>query len=82
MATLGSARVLNLDARIGNFAPGKEFDALTVDLRAADSNVDVFDTDSVDDRVQKFLFSADDRNIVQVHVAGRLVATRPATLSA
>ncbi len=79
LATLGSAQVLNLDHRIGNFAVGKEFDALQIDLKANDSVVDVFDTDSVNDRVQKFLFQADDRNITNVFVAGRLIHSRPQT---
>lgn len=35
LATLGGARVLNLEDRIGNFTIQKEFDALIVDAAAA-----------------------------------------------
>ncbi|XP_060078633.1 guanine deaminase-like [Ylistrum balloti] len=71
MATLGGARVLDMDDIIGNFEVGKEFDALVIDPKAAGSVIDVFENDSIEDVIQKFVFLGDDRNILKVFVAGR-----------
>ncbi|KAG7155145.1 Guanine deaminase-like 2 [Homarus americanus] len=62
LATLGGAQVVQMDDQIGNFMAGKEFDALLIDLE-----------DTIEDKIQKFLYNGDDRNIIQVHVAGRCV---------
>ncbi|XP_031567451.1 guanine deaminase-like [Actinia tenebrosa] len=74
MATLGGSKVLGLDNVIGNFIVGKQFDALLIDTGAKDSPFDVFEDDSIEDLVQKFLYIGDDRNIKKVFVAGKLVS--------
>lgn len=68
---------LALDNKIGNFAPGKDFDALLVDISA-----DPLDFDAVTnpanrapeerllELLQKFIYTGDDRNIRQVFVRG------------
>lgn len=85
MATLGGARVCGLEHKVGNFAVGKEFDACLVrssttagkdvgmnadwglplgvmtPIEAADSARTIF---------EKFVMSADDRNIARVWVKG------------
>lgn len=73
LATLGGARVMNLESQIGNFEKGKEFDALLIDVDADDSPVDIFCDSSVDDLIQKFIYCGDDRNIKQVFVRGKRI---------
>lgn len=68
LATLGGATALGLDARIGSFEPGKQFDALLVD-RAA-SPVPSLPHESLEQHVQRFLFTGDDRWILSVFVNG------------
>ena len=65
----------NLEHKIGNFAPGKEFDALVVSLLPSTANPNVFYTpeDGLDTLVERFLFCGDDRNIRQVYVAGKVI---------
>lgn len=48
---------LGLDDKIGSFEVGKEFDALLVDVATHDSIVDVFPDETVDDYIDKFLFT-------------------------
>ena len=67
LATLGGARCVGLASRLGNFLPGKFFDALLIDPQVDGSPFDVFpDHDSRCDIFEKFLFLGDDRNIVKV----------------
>ncbi|KAK4319257.1 hypothetical protein Pmani_009795 [Petrolisthes manimaculis] len=73
LATLGGAQVVDMEDRIGNLEVGKEFDALVIDTQATGSPLDIFDKDKEPDLVEKFLYNGDDRNIVQVFVAGRCV---------
>jgi guanine deaminase len=53
--------------------PGKAFDALIVDHHAKNGPYDVFGGDSDLEKFEKFIFLGDDRNIVQVYVAGKKV---------
>lgn len=88
LATLGGAKVCNLEKSLGNFEVGKKWDAQLVDLEASDSPVDVFDwqvpdsskSDSnitrTDNLIAKWLFNGDDRNTTNVWVGGRLVSSR------
>lgn len=76
LATLGGAQALALDHKVGNFAAGKDFDALIVDVSLPP--IDLFDEPANDadrllEQLQKFLYVGDDRNITQVFVAGRQV---------
>uniref|UniRef100_A0A6A7FP15 Guanine deaminase n=2 Tax=Hirondellea gigas TaxID=1518452 RepID=A0A6A7FP15_9CRUS len=71
MATLGGAKVLSMDDKIGNFEIDKEFDALLIDVQAKGSPIDVFSQDNVEMKVDRFLYNGDDRNIVRVYVAGK-----------
>lgn len=43
LATQGGAEVLGLGEQVGNFEPGKYFDALIVDPNTDDSPLDIFD---------------------------------------
>ncbi|EJD53527.1 guanine deaminase [Auricularia subglabra TFB-10046 SS5] len=86
LATLGGAQVCGLESHVGNFAPGKAFDALLVSLRPETGNPNVWveenelrlegeDTQAqaLEVLLEKFLLCGDDRNIRRVFVAGREV---------
>lgn len=78
LATLGGAKALFLDDLVGNFVVGKRFDGLLIDI---DSDpIDSFDLlnkendeETLLKRLQKFVYSGDDRNIVKVFVDGKQV---------
>jgi guanine deaminase len=72
LATLGGAQVLGLDDKIGNFETGKAFDALWVDLESG--SVDLMGGETIQQKVEKFLFNGNDQNIKHVYVQGRRVA--------
>ncbi|GLD75340.1 uncharacterized protein AKAME5_002667400 [Lates japonicus] len=67
LATLGGSQALSLDDQIGNFEVSKDFDALRVNVAAPGTPIDVFQYEEP----QRFLDLGDDRNIVEVFVAGR-----------
>ena len=73
LATLGSARCLGLENKIGNFKVGKEFDALVVNVHAPNGPIDAPENESPMDSFQRFLFIGDDRNITRVFVKGKQV---------
>lgn len=53
--------------------PGKEFDALIIDLNTKSSLLDNFKEYTLEEKLQRFMYSGDDRNIVAVYVKGRKV---------
>lgn len=53
LATLGGADLCGLKDTIGNFSPGKEFDAILVDMR--DFNIDGV-ISALEQYLEKFLF--------------------------
>jgi len=74
MATLGGASVLGIEEYVGNFEVGKEFDALLIHPTVDGSAFGVYPPhDNIKDILQKFLFTGDDRNILQVYIAGERV---------
>lgn len=88
LATLGGAHVCDLSSRIGSFTPGKAFDALLVSVRSDAGNLGLWgvDTDEelgidrgkggkeeLDDLLERFLFTGDDRNMRRVYVQGRWI---------
>ncbi|KAL6436968.1 hypothetical protein ACFW04_004945 [Cataglyphis niger] len=73
MATLGGAKALSIDDKVGNLVSGKEFDALIIDLNAKNSRLDNFREYTLEENFQRFIHSGDDRNIVSVYVRGRKV---------
>lgn len=64
---------LSLDASIGNFEVGKDFDALVVDLNVEDSSADYLHECTPLQLLQKFIYVGDDRNVTSVFVAGKQV---------
>uniref|UniRef100_A0AAY4CY08 Guanine deaminase n=1 Tax=Denticeps clupeoides TaxID=299321 RepID=A0AAY4CY08_9TELE len=73
LATLGGSQALSLDDQIGNFAVGKNFDALLVNVSVPDGPIDICNEEDPKVILEKFLNLGDDRNIVEVYVAGRRV---------
>jgi guanine deaminase len=86
LATLGGARVCDIDKHVGSFEPGKSFDALVVSVRPETGNPLIWNDDVGRDEgegedikdllarwLERFLFGGDDRNILRVYVQGRLI---------
>ena len=72
LATLGAAEALDLDAYIGNLAPGKEADFVVLDpggstitARRAQA------TTSVDELLFSLIFLGDDRNVAATYLQGQ-----------
>lgn len=66
LATKGGGKFFG---KVGSFEPGYEFDALIID----DSILPNFRTLTLEQRVQKYIYTGDDRNIVERFVAGKKV---------
>ncbi|XP_028270923.1 guanine deaminase [Parambassis ranga] len=73
LATLGGSQALSLDDITGNFEVGKDFDALRVNVAAPDGPIDLIQYEGPKTHLEKFLNLGDDRNIMEVFVAGRKV---------
>ena len=52
--------------KVGSFEEGYEFDALVID----DTNISLFKSLSIEERLQKFIYTGDDRQIVKRYCAG------------
>lgn len=85
LATRGGAKVVGLEDRIGGFEVGKDWDAQMVmlnpvgkdeDLDQSVGLVDVFGGESWSEKVEKWVYTGDDRNTMAVWVKGRLVHDR------
>ncbi|KAF2828579.1 guanine deaminase [Ophiobolus disseminans] len=83
LATRGGAQVVGLEDKVGGFEVGMEWDAQLVRLGVVDEAgntgeafggaVDVFGWEAWGERVEKWVYSGDDRNTVAVWVRGRMV---------
>ncbi len=75
LATLGGAEALEMSDKLGNFMPGKFFDALIVDcFTSPQIPVDNRATLSFENLFEKFIFCGDDRCIKTVFVSGKQVS--------
>ena len=80
LATLGGARSLYLDDRIGNFAPGKEADFVVLDPSATPLIARRLATaEALSERLFALMMLGDDRCIAATHVLGRCVWQRPSS---
>ncbi|KAF2112234.1 hypothetical protein BDV96DRAFT_580381 [Lophiotrema nucula] len=76
LATLGSASVLTINDKVGNFEVGKCFDALIVDTGLRDCiNIAGWEDDDLA-LLKKWVFMGDDRSIQKVFVNGKLVTSK------
>ena len=74
LATLGGARVCKVQHRLGNFLPGKSFDALLIDLsQSRKGRVDIFPGEDDRKMIEKWHWNGDDRNIAKVYIQGKVV---------
>lgn len=72
LATLGGARALYLDHRIGNFEVGKEADFVVLDLDATELlQCRMENADSLEERLFALMMLGDDRCIQATHVMGK-----------
>ncbi|KAF4125254.1 guanine deaminase [Geosmithia morbida] len=89
LATRGGAVVVGMEDRLGGFEVGMQWDAQLVGLGMVkeeeeeeedgeddDGNCDVFGWESWGERLEKWLYTGDDRNTKMVWVGGRLVHER------
>ncbi|WP_299808557.1 guanine deaminase [uncultured Shewanella sp.] len=75
MATVGGGQAI--DAKVGLFQPGFEFDALVVDTAVDDSNIFILDEmDSAKDKLEKIITLNSRQNIRKVWVKGQLVVEK------
>lgn len=81
LATMGGARVMELQDTIGNFEVGKEFDAILVNIAVDNSPIDIFDHDDIETKFEKYLFVGDDRNNEKIYVQGKEVRLPGATVA-
>lgn len=83
LATVGGAKVVGMEGKLGEFKEGMYFDAQEIQLGKnvgsegkPDGPVDIFGWEAPEDRVAKWVWSGDDRNVKRVWVGGRLVHER------
>lgn len=77
LGTMGGAKVVNMEGRLGGFEPGMLWDAQEIVLGDWEKEgVDIFGWESWSDRVMKWVWNGDDRNVNRVWVGGRLVHER------
>lgn len=72
LATLGGAEVMNLQDTIGNFAVGKAFDALWINLNHGP--IDLMGHETPMQMLEKFLFNGNDQSLAHIYVQGRRVS--------
>jgi guanine deaminase len=77
LATLGGARALSLDDKIGNFQPGKEADFVVHELDATPlMAMRAENARTLEERLFAFLMLADDRSVRATYVHGKLAYQR------
>ena len=73
MATLGAARALYLEDKIGNFEPGKEADFVVLDSRATSITARrLSKSDDVAEKLFALILLGDDRSVVATYLMGKL----------
>ena len=80
LGTLGGAKVVGLEDKIGRFEVGMDFDAQFVELataggglRPGTNGVELFGGETWEEKIAKWVFCGDDRNTRVVWVKGRPV---------
>ena len=83
LATLGAARALSLDDRIGNLAPGKEADFVVLDLAATPMLARrMQSTATVEERLFALIMLGDDRSVFETYLMGERRHARDAAAHA
>lgn len=75
LATLGGAKALNLEDKLGNFAPGKEADFVVLNSEGATPLLKrrLSYTDTLEQKLFVLMMLGDDRSIMATYVDGKLV---------
>ena len=80
LATMGGAKVVGMEGRLGGFEKGMLWDVQEVNLgtvslegNGGDGAVDVFGWETWEEKIAKWVWNGDDRNVRRVWVGGRLV---------
>jgi guanine deaminase len=77
LATLGGAKALSLDDKIGNFETGKEADFIVIDPAKNElQRLRIKPEDKIQDKLFGLTILGDDRNILATYAQGRLVYTQ------
>lgn len=83
LGTVGGSKVLGLEGRVGGFEVGMSWDVqeiamgeVSVEGEGEDGCVDIFGWEGWEERVAKWVYNGDDRNVRRVWVGGRLVHER------
>ncbi|KAK5098995.1 hypothetical protein LTR70_000884 [Exophiala xenobiotica] len=85
LATVGGAKCVGMEGRLGGFEEGMFWDVQEIKLDDIDSAeqgvgcrgpVDIFGWENWEERVDKWVWNGDDRNVKRVWVGGRLVHER------
>ena len=83
LGTVGGAKVVGMEGRLGGFEEGMLWDVQEIvlgdveaDGQGADTDVDIFGWEDWENRVAKWVWNGDDRNVQRVWVGGRLVHER------
>ena len=83
LATMGGAKVIGMEGRLGGFEEGMLWDVQEIALGDVDSSgegedtgVDIFGWENWENRVAKWVWNGDARNVQRVWVGGRLVHER------
>ena len=83
LGTMGSAKVVGLEGKTGGFEVGMLWDVQEIELGSVtaqgeveDGCVDIFGWEGWEERVAKWVWNGDDRNVKKVWVGGRLVHER------
>lgn len=75
LATLGAARALRLDDRIGNFRVGMEADFVTLDAAAVAATQRRLSTsDNIAEKLFAFIMLGDDRSVSETYLMGKAVS--------
>jgi guanine deaminase len=73
LATLGGAKALSVDDRIGNFAKGKEADFVVLDLASTPLlGMRMANSKTLQDKLFVLMSLGDDRSVAATYVSGRL----------
>ncbi len=85
LATVGGAKVVGMEGRLGAFEEGMLWDVQEIELASVNAGgdvggaggvVDIFGWESWEERVAKWVWNGDDRNVRRVWVGGRQVHER------
>ena len=83
LGTMGGAKVVGMEGRLGGFEEGMLWDVQEINLgdvdaqgQGGDTDVDIFGWENWEERVAKWVWNGDERNVRRVWIGGKLVHER------